>query len=47
MKTTPIAEYLARKTGEDFSPPPQRRPQAVNDDREPEFRRSGLGDATL
>ena len=52
MKTTPIAEYLARKTGEDFQrpaeAPPPRRPVAMsvtNDDREPEFRRSGLGAA--
>jgi hypothetical protein len=45
MKTTPIAEYLARKTGEDYHPAPQRKPAAVNDDREPEFRRSGLGAA--
>ena len=48
MKTTPIAEYLARKTGEDFRAapsPPRLKPQAVNDDREPEFRRSGLNAA--
>ncbi len=45
MKTTPIAEYLARKTGEDFQAPPPRKPLVVNDDREPEFRRSGLSAA--
>jgi hypothetical protein len=51
MKTTPIAEYLARKTGEDRrpapSPQPARKPTPVNDDREPEFRRSGLNAALV
>ena len=58
MKATPIAEFLARKSGEAaparaassssafatnaFNP---RRISAVNDDPEPEFRRSGLGAA--
>jgi hypothetical protein len=49
MKATPIAEFLARKSSE---PGPRAAPQqsafnprkisAVNDDAEPEFRRSGL-----
>jgi hypothetical protein len=49
MKTTPIAEYLARKTVEAPRAPPSalnpRRAVAVNDDQEPEFRRSGLNAA--
>lgn len=49
MKTTPIAEYLARKTNEPPRAPPSalnpRRASAVNDDQEPEFRRSGLNAA--
>ena len=49
MKTTPIAEYLARKTNEPPRAPPSvlnpRRAVAVNDDQEPEFRRSGLNAA--
>ncbi len=49
MKTTPIAEYLARKTVEASRAPPgvlnPRRASAVNDDQEPEFRRSGLNAA--
>ena len=58
MKATPIAEFLARKSGE--APPARSAPQAsafasnafsprrisaVNDDPEPEFRRSVLGAA--
>ena len=48
MKTTPIAEFLARKSGEMArAPPPDtarnpRRAYAANDDSEPDFRRSGL-----
>ena len=49
MKTTPIAEYWARKTVEAPRTPPSalnpRRAVAVNDDQEPEFRRSGLNAA--
>jgi hypothetical protein len=46
MKATPIAEFLARKSGEARAavdnPPPVRRSPVANDDREPDFRRSGL-----
>ncbi len=49
MKATPIAEFLARKSAEGGArPAPQpsafnpRKISAVNDDAEPEFRRSGL-----
>src|SRR3954453_7528554 len=50
MKATPIAEFLARKGADGLSQRPTppanpfaaRRASAVNDDPEPEFRRSGL-----
>ncbi len=48
MKATPIAEFLARKSGEAPRPAPAdnpfnpRRIYAVNDESEPDFRRSGL-----
>ena len=49
MKTTPIAEFLARKSSEPLRAAPSalnpRRAVAVNDDHEPEFRRSGLNAA--
>lgn len=51
MKATPIAEFLARKAGEPPRAPPAdnplnpRRIYAVNDDNEPDFRRSGLAAA--
>jgi flagellar biosynthesis/type III secretory pathway protein FliH len=45
MKATPIAEFLARKSETRAaveSPAPPRRGPVANDDREPDFRRSGL-----